>query len=808
MGEAVYRFGRFRLDAAKRELRRDGAPVDVPARAFVGLLHLIEHRERAIARAELIEACWHRDNVSDTQLFQLILRARRLVGDDADVQHSIRTIPGFGYRWVAPTEIEPQAATLRADAAAPTGAQADRARPPSAAAGEAAAAATDADVAARPPRRRRPWLAAAALAVAAAAVVLAFLPSRHSGIAVPAASPNPRTTDAAAMYVAVLPLRVDAAADAAWVRLGGMDLVADRLRRAGLAVQPSEATLGVVGAARSGPGDDVARLRRVADIGLIVAGAVERRGPAWNVDLRADADGMHELHASASDADLMAALRGASDTLLTALGRSAPADAIGSALAERVQRVRAALLADDPERAAALIEDAPESMRGDGELRLLHAQIEERRGHFDAAEAELTRLLADVRDGEDDAYLHVRALITRGSVRLRLDRGLRAAKDDFDAALAVPGAGAFVHAVGDAYVGRGAVGTLSGDYAAAASDLGRARALLGQSGDLLAVARVDLELALLDSARGAAAEAGTRFEQAARRLEAFGAMRPLKSALIGLQDVQFDQLQNRAALATSDRAWTLAAGGDPLLKRVMALMRARILLANGRLRELHALIAEIENGDQAYLAESRDAERLRLLRVQLALTEGRAADAAREAAELPAAMLPGGGDDVLRAKAALWRQRARPPTPAAPGEALAPSAAADAGTRAAAPYRRLAEAERARALGRRDDAERAYRDALDLAEAGRTSLTLATVVASYADALIEQRRLGDAAAVAGRVGAWAEDDFDCAVVGLRLAHALGERGAWEAALANARRLAGERALPAALAAAPTSSASG
>jgi Flp pilus assembly protein TadD len=213
------------------------------------------------------------------------------------------------------------------------------------------------------------------------------------------------------------------------------------------------------------------------------------------------------------------------------------------------------------------------------------------------------------------------------------------------------------------------------------------------------------------------------------------------------------------------------------------------------LRQVHDAIAVIEGGDQGYLALSRDDQRIRVLRVELALDEGRTADAAREAETLPAGLMPDGSDDTLQAKANLWRQRARPPTAAAPGEAVAPSSHTDAGSRAGAPYRRLAEAERASALGRHDDADRAYRQALDLADADGTPRTMAMVIQSWATTLIARGRLGDAAALVGRVGAWAADDFDCAVLQLRLAHALGEPAAWRNALAAARELASERTIP-------------
>ena len=48
----------------------------------------------------------------------------------------------------------------------------------------------------------------------------------------------------------------------------------------------------------------------------------------------------------------------------------------------------------------------------------------------------------------------------------------------------------------------------------------------------------------------------------------------------------------------------------------------------------------------------------------------------------------------------------------------------------------------------------------------------------------------------GRVAPWAARDYDCALLQVRLFHALGEPAAWSKALAQARELAGERELPA------------
>src|SRR3546814_13189986 len=87
---------RHALDLAKRELLHDDAAVALPARVFECLVHLIEHRERAVDRDELAQAVFSRSDVSDAQLAQIILRSRRAIGDDGQKQRAIRTVPRFG----------------------------------------------------------------------------------------------------------------------------------------------------------------------------------------------------------------------------------------------------------------------------------------------------------------------------------------------------------------------------------------------------------------------------------------------------------------------------------------------------------------------------------------------------------------------------------------------------------------------------------------------------------------------------------------------------------------------------------------
>src|SRR6185437_1347956 len=95
-----------------------------PRRTFECLDYLIANRDRAVGRDELVSAIFGRPNVSDAQLGQIVLRTRRVVDDDGNAQHAIRTIPGFGYRWIADVRdgavYATSATTGERDAAQPT----------------------------------------------------------------------------------------------------------------------------------------------------------------------------------------------------------------------------------------------------------------------------------------------------------------------------------------------------------------------------------------------------------------------------------------------------------------------------------------------------------------------------------------------------------------------------------------------------------------------------------------------------------------------------------------------------------------
>jgi pimeloyl-ACP methyl ester carboxylesterase/DNA-binding winged helix-turn-helix (wHTH) protein len=109
----VYQFEDFQVNPRRFELRRGGAVVHVEPQVFTLLAHLIEHRDRVVAKTELLDAVWGDRYVSDSALTSRVKMLRRAVDDDGTRQRVIATVHGIGYRFVAEvTEPQPAEAAV------------------------------------------------------------------------------------------------------------------------------------------------------------------------------------------------------------------------------------------------------------------------------------------------------------------------------------------------------------------------------------------------------------------------------------------------------------------------------------------------------------------------------------------------------------------------------------------------------------------------------------------------------------------------------------------------------------------------
>jgi TolB-like protein/DNA-binding winged helix-turn-helix (wHTH) protein len=119
----LYDFSGFRLDAQRARLfaMPSGEPVALTAKCVQLLLQLIENRGDVVAREDLLQAVWPHVIVEDNNLERHISMLRRALGEAAGENRFIATVPGRGYRFVAPVSVldaSPSAAPAT-DGAAP-----------------------------------------------------------------------------------------------------------------------------------------------------------------------------------------------------------------------------------------------------------------------------------------------------------------------------------------------------------------------------------------------------------------------------------------------------------------------------------------------------------------------------------------------------------------------------------------------------------------------------------------------------------------------------------------------------------------
>jgi TolB-like protein/DNA-binding winged helix-turn-helix (wHTH) protein/Tfp pilus assembly protein PilF len=94
----------YRLEPETRLLIHDGTAVHLPHRPFQVLLYLIEHRDRLVSRAELLELFWEGRDVYDVTLTKCVGKIRKALGDQLDQPRFIETRYAEGYRFIGPLE--------------------------------------------------------------------------------------------------------------------------------------------------------------------------------------------------------------------------------------------------------------------------------------------------------------------------------------------------------------------------------------------------------------------------------------------------------------------------------------------------------------------------------------------------------------------------------------------------------------------------------------------------------------------------------------------------------------------------------
>ncbi|MBO9661998.1 winged helix-turn-helix domain-containing protein [Dokdonella sp.] len=800
-----HRFAQFRLIPAARELWKDGQLCHTPPLVFDCLVYLLENRQRMVGRDELVSAVWGRVDVADQQVRQLIQRARQAVGDEARSQHVIRTVSGSGYRWVM--AIESAEAPVDAASTASSAAYAPPALEPAAqdwapdfrsdvpaASSPSPSPASEPD--ARPLRRRAPAYAGKAVMVAGvlALLVAAFVywHERRAGPARPPQSPG-----VASPALAVLPLEVTGPLDAGWVRLGAMDLIAQRLRSTGMPVSPSDnvvsATLAV---GEADTPERLAKLRATLGAATLVQGAAVKSAAGWQVDLSAvSADGQRRT-AQAQRPDIVEAARDAADLLLVTLGMEPPPREENSRddLDWLLQRARAALLVNQLDAARSILAGAPESLSHDPRVRFAAARIEQRAGKLDVAESALRALLGDPALAAD-ADTRVDVLMALGDVEMsRVD--CAAGERFFDRALNGPQDRSTARH-GKALSTRATARACLSRFDDAIKDLSAAGPLLDAAGDRLGRANLNNHFGLLELYRGRPAQAVGYLESARAIHQSFASVYNVRGDLALLCSAFSQLLRWPQALDASAALWAMHGQvDDASTLYLMAGVRARVLVATGQYREAESLLrgveaAHPEGGDKPLALTFHEAK------ADLFWARG---DATRTIAAIDAAwnlIPPSKMRDDEDLYTVLLRQRAAFSLGQAASDDSRLGVPGIESNAAAVVPLLVAQAERDDRAGRFDEAEAGFRKAVASAEARDVPASLVLAVDAYARWLLARGRLDEARETAGRISAWADRDFDSALLQAIVFRASGAKAAWQESLRRASALAGERELPAA-----------
>jgi DNA-binding winged helix-turn-helix (wHTH) protein len=107
VGSTSMRFGDFHLDTGARQLLRAGQEIHISPKAFELLQLLVEHRTRAVAKAEIHDRLWPGTFVSEANLSSLIAELRRALDDPPQSSTYIRTVHRFGYAFRGAVEETP-----------------------------------------------------------------------------------------------------------------------------------------------------------------------------------------------------------------------------------------------------------------------------------------------------------------------------------------------------------------------------------------------------------------------------------------------------------------------------------------------------------------------------------------------------------------------------------------------------------------------------------------------------------------------------------------------------------------------------
>jgi DNA-binding winged helix-turn-helix (wHTH) protein/Tol biopolymer transport system component len=108
-------FGTVTLIPDERVVLKDGQPVALTPKAFDLLVVLASNPGRLLTKEQLMHAVWPDTTVEESNLSYHVFAIRKALGESADSDGYIETVPKQGYRFVAPVKVEAEGRALEPD---------------------------------------------------------------------------------------------------------------------------------------------------------------------------------------------------------------------------------------------------------------------------------------------------------------------------------------------------------------------------------------------------------------------------------------------------------------------------------------------------------------------------------------------------------------------------------------------------------------------------------------------------------------------------------------------------------------------
>nr|MBA2356302.1 response regulator transcription factor [Acidobacteriota bacterium] len=96
-----YQFGEVRIDYRSAEVFRGGEPIDLSAREYQLLRHMIEHRGAIVSRDQLLNEVWGYNAMPSTRTVDVhVAWLRQKIEPNPKHPQFLLTVHGLGYKFI------------------------------------------------------------------------------------------------------------------------------------------------------------------------------------------------------------------------------------------------------------------------------------------------------------------------------------------------------------------------------------------------------------------------------------------------------------------------------------------------------------------------------------------------------------------------------------------------------------------------------------------------------------------------------------------------------------------------------------